>query len=600
MSNNPYGGEGYSYPPSTSSAHLAGPGEKAPLDPRSSFAPTTTAKSNKKKWWWIAGAAVAIVVILAAVLGGVLGSRAANDNDNAGNSKSNAAAAGENEAGSSSSSARGSRSSGAGGSSTSSGAGASATPAAGPLVAVTDLPPWNWGQNKSIGMCLGSWLILEKWMLPDWFNDTVNAVQAGSGATALDEWSFTEILGQDRAKEALVEHFNNFVTEEDIQTMYEHGINQIRIPTGFWAWIPTIEGEPYVNDTSIYHAQLERVMSYAHSRGMYVLLDAHGLPGSQNGEQTSGQLTTSPTWFGSEADSVTPNQERSDAMVKAITEFVASSPYRSVVSGIEVINEPRPYTEAQNQQLMHYYERSYATIQASAWPVATFLSEGYINLTYWRDFAAQHATDPPSMVMVDHPYPGNFPPQTDSADILNQVCSAANRYLEYPIPICIDEMGVYTGVKDTAFEKQFLEQQLVTWAWSAGSMYWSFKLIPSLQDLRNGLDYSQYSWSTILANNSDTIPKPSDYGIESTTTLAGTEAFLSALSSDLTASCGDVPSNTAPYSQGIDVQPWAAEVSARTSAQGETLSATSTTASSPAPTATVRRRLVKRAVPMRG
>ncbi|GAA5894432.1 hypothetical protein JCM6882_004819 [Rhodosporidiobolus microsporus] len=577
-----------SYPPSSSTAHLAGPGEK---DPRSSFAPTTAGNSGgKKRWlWWLIGAAVAIVVILAAVLGGVLGSRAANDNDKDGASKNNAAAAGE---GGSSGSG-----SGSGGSRTSSGANAEATPA-GPLVSVVDLPPWNWGQNKSIGMCFGSWLILEKWMLPDWYNETVNAVQEGSGATALDEWSFCEILGQDRAKAALEEHFNNFVTEDDVQLLYEHGINQLRIPTGFWAWIPTIEGEPYVNDTSIYHAQLERVMSYAHARGMYVLLDAHGLPGSQNGEQTSGQLTTEPSWFGSEATSITPNQERSDAMVKAITEFVAASPYRSVVSGIEVINEPRPYTEEQNQQLMHYYERSYATIQASEWPVATFLSEGYINLTYWHDFAAQHATDPPSMVMVDHPYPGNFPPQNNSADILGQVCTAANRYLEYPIPICIDEMGVYTGVKDQAFEKEFLEQQLVTWAWSAGSMYWSYKLIPSVQDLRNGLDYSQYSWSTLLANNSATIPKPSDYNIESTTTLEGTQAFLEALAADLTSSCGDTPSNAAPYSEGISVQTWSAEVSARSSAMGETLSATSTTASTPAPTATVR--MAKRAVPMRG
>jgi hypothetical protein len=31
-----------------------------------------------------------------------------------------------------------------------------------------------------------------------------------------------------------------------------YGINHLRIPTGFWAWIPTIEGEPYLNDTSVY------------------------------------------------------------------------------------------------------------------------------------------------------------------------------------------------------------------------------------------------------------------------------------------------------------------------------------------------------------
>ncbi|GAA5942766.1 hypothetical protein JCM10213_002939 [Rhodosporidiobolus nylandii] len=572
----PHGGaEGYNYPLQSSTAHLAGPGEKsAGMTQRSSFSPTVSRK--KKPWIWITVAAVAIVVILAAVLGGVLGSRAAN-NDN----KNNSAEAG----GSSSSSSSGGKSKSGG-------------KANGTLVDIVDLPAWNWGTNKSIGMCLGSLFILEKWMLPDWFNDTVNAVQPGSGATALDEWAFMEVLGQDAGRAALEEHFNAFVTEDDIQTLYENGINMLRIPVGYWAFIPTTGDEPYLNDTSLYHAHIERLLGYAYNRGMYAIIDMHGLPGSQNGEQSSGQLTTSPTWFGSSADTLTPNQQRSDDLVKAVTEWVAASPYRSVVAGIEVINEPRPYTEDQNQQLMKYYERSYQTIQASEWPVATFIHDGYTNFTYYYDFASAHATDPPSMVMVDHPYPGNFPPQDNSADILSQVCTAGNKYLSYPIPVCIDEFGVYTGVKDQAFETEFYKQQIVSWAWSAGSMYWSYKLITSQQDLANGLDYSQYSWSTLLSNNSATIPKPSDYGINSTTSSEGASAYLAALAGDLTSSCGDVPSNTAPYANGsFTVSPWSAEQSARSSAAGQTLTATSTTISSAAPTATVR---AKRAMLMRG
>lgn len=31
------------------------------------------------------------------------------------------------------------------------------------------LQPWDWASNKSIGMCLGNVLILEKWMSPDWY-----------------------------------------------------------------------------------------------------------------------------------------------------------------------------------------------------------------------------------------------------------------------------------------------------------------------------------------------------------------------------------------------------------------------------------------------
>lgn len=576
------------YPPTSSTTHLA-PEASGGMPYRSSFATSHAGKKRKSPWLWIGIAVAAVVVILAAVLGGVLGSRAHNNNDNKNNSVANKVNAGAT-------AAAADASSGAAASATDSAAAAATLAPGAAEINIVDLPPWDWASNKSIGMCLGNVLILEKWMSPDWFNDTVNAVQPGAGATTLDEWGFMKVLGQERGRVALIEHFETWVTEDDIQQMFEYGINHLRIPTGFWAWIPTIEGEPYLNDTSVYQEQIERILGYAYARGMYAIIDCHGLPGSQNGEQSSGQLTTTPSWFGGSASSETPSQTRSDQMVTAITEWLAKTPYRSVVTGIEVINEPRPYTNDQIVQLQNYYERSYETIQKSAWPVATFLHNGYTNLTYWQDFAAAHATDPPSMVMVDHPYPGNFPPQTNSADILQQICSAADRYLEYPIPICIDEWSLYTGVKDQTFEKQFYEQQLVTWAWSAGGMYWSWKLETSQQDLAAGLDYSQYSFSTILKNNSATIDKPSAFGQNGTTSQGSAEAYLSALAAKITPSCGTAPSNVAPYATA-SVSAWSAEQSARSSAAGQTLTATVTTASSSATaTATARAR---RAVPMR-
>lgn len=98
--------------------------------------------------------------------------------------------------------------------------------------------------------------------------------------------------------------------------------------------------------------------------------------------------------------------------------------------------------------------------------------------------------DPP-----DHPYPGNvshnssrlipsqlisdgavylpffpvqFPPITNSASILEQVCQGAQRGLGLPIPYVITEMSLYTGVKSASFETTFYESQLATWAWSGG------------------------------------------------------------------------------------------------------------------------------------
>lgn len=145
-----------------------------------------------------------------------------------------------------------------------------------------------------------------------------------------------------------------------------------------------------------------------------------------------------------------------------------------------------------------------------------FLHPGFVDnpFPFWESFVRARVTNPPSIVIEDHPYPGNFPIQYDQNDMLNQVCNAAKRYLNYPIPVAITEWSVYTGrfqgwmctryfmliysivtgVRTHAFERQFYEAQLATWAWSAGSFYWSYRVIPSRAQLAAGTDYSQYSF----------------------------------------------------------------------------------------------------------
>lgn len=66
------------------------------------------------------------------------------------------------------------------------------------------------------------------------------------------------------------------------------------------------------------------------------VLDMHGVPGSQNGEQSSGQLTKNAAFFGGDANTLTSSQVRADEMIKAVIQFVETSPYRSVITGIEV------------------------------------------------------------------------------------------------------------------------------------------------------------------------------------------------------------------------------------------------------------------------
>lgn len=121
----------------------------------------------------------------------------------------------------------------------------------------------------------------------DWFTAT-------SSPDSWDEWTFTQTVGAN-ASNVLQDHWNSWLTDDDLDNLKKGGVNTLRIPTGFWMWIPTLPSEPYV--TTGQRAQLDRVLQGLYDRDMYAVIDMHGLPGSQNGEQESGHNTTTPTFY---------------------------------------------------------------------------------------------------------------------------------------------------------------------------------------------------------------------------------------------------------------------------------------------------------------
>jgi len=175
----------------------------------------------------------------------------------------------------------------------------------------------------------------------------------------------------------------------------------------------------------------------------------------------------------------------------------------------------------------------------------------------------------------------NFPPQTNTADMLSQVCTNANKYTDYPIPVVITEWSLRTGVFDATFEKQFYQSQLLSWSWNGGSQYWSIKLNASPDQLAIGLvsspdstgsfrvltrrmqDYSQYSFETFISNGTDVIMTNEEAGVSNTTTRENAIAYLAAMTEGT--NCGDRPANASPYLDSGSFPSWtsgAAQVSA--------------------------------------
>ena len=86
-----------------------------------------------------------------------------------------------------------------------------------------------------------------------------------------------EAIGDEaRAVEILTGHWERWITDEDVALMAQSGFNHIRIPIGYWAWIPQHDDVPYAFQAGQVE-QMTRVIAAAQANGLYVLIDLHGL-----------------------------------------------------------------------------------------------------------------------------------------------------------------------------------------------------------------------------------------------------------------------------------------------------------------------------------
>lgn len=177
------------------------------------------------------------------------------------------------------------------------------------------------------GVNLGGWLLLERWMTPALFE----------GTDAQDEWSFMQTP---HAVKKINHHRKTFITEKDFKWLAQNGVEAIRIPVGYWI---LEDDTPYVQASKY----LDWAMKMAKKYELKVVIDVHGLPGSQNGYDHSGQAG-SARWY-----KVRSYQQRSVDYVTAIAKRYAQHPQ---LWGFQIINEPfaRPFHFA----LRHYYRQT--------------------------------------------------------------------------------------------------------------------------------------------------------------------------------------------------------------------------------------------------
>ncbi|KAJ7597458.1 exo-beta-1,3-glucanase [Mycena floridula] len=234
-------------------------------------------------------------------------------------------------------------------------------------------PGFPYPTSKVRGVNLGGWLVLEPWLCPSFFSATGNT-------DIVDEWTFGLYQSKSVATAALEAHWDSWIVEQDFKDIKAAGLNHVRIPIGYWAF-EVGPGEPYIQGQLPY---LKQAVVWAKKYGIKVIIDLHGVPGSQNGFDNSGHRMNYPTWH-----SNTTNVARSNKIIKTLANMF---PQSSDVPIIAPLNEPAGfYGESVMKVVRQYWKDSYGNIR---FPLGTkkqsntvvLIHDAFLKGSVWKGF----------------------------------------------------------------------------------------------------------------------------------------------------------------------------------------------------------------------
>ena len=192
----------------------------------------------------------------------------------------------------------------------------------------------NYGNGDVVtlrGTNAGGYLVQEFWMTPTEYSSGNYTVTC-----EMDIYkTLTARFGESQMRELLKVYQDNYWTTKDFDNCQSLGINCIRLP--FWYMNFVDFNGNYIDGC---FDRIDWFIEQAGQRGIYVILDFHGAPGSQNGSDHSGidggnnKQGASEFFFGSNAYN---NQQLYYDIWYKIAQRYANNP---TVAGYDLLNEP--------------------------------------------------------------------------------------------------------------------------------------------------------------------------------------------------------------------------------------------------------------------
>jgi len=187
--------------------------------------------------------------------------------------------------------------------------------------------------EKIYGVNLGSWLVLESWMLPQEWLDMGGESCNHCSTCIASEFAFAQAY-PDTVDGIFAKHWDTWFTQDDVDTLKSLNINTVRIPLGYWIIEALVDRK-----TEFYPrggiVALIRGLQQLQEAGIVAILDHHALPGVQDAnQQFTGNCTTNVQFY-------TPyNYGRALTWAGVMTALSHLHPAFAPVFAIEAVNEP--------------------------------------------------------------------------------------------------------------------------------------------------------------------------------------------------------------------------------------------------------------------
>jgi hypothetical protein len=177
------------------------------------------------------------------------------------------------------------------------------------------------------GINLGNWLLPEGYMFKFKSANSPRRIEA----------VLNQLVGETEARRFWKTYLDNYVTADDIRFIKQAGFNSVRVPFNYRLFVT--EDEPRKLE-GIGYEMLDRVVGWCKKEGLYVILDMHGAPGGQTGDNIDDSWGY-PFLFES--------PESQDLTVAIWRKLAARYANEPTVIGYDLLNEP----------IAHYFDAAH-------------------------------------------------------------------------------------------------------------------------------------------------------------------------------------------------------------------------------------------------